>query len=142
MPSKDTLDILLVEDNKGDVLLFREAAEAAGLKHELRVIGDGLTAVEVLHQYARASNHQPPDLIVLDLNLPGRTGREVLAEMTNLPSLRALPVAVLTTSESESQVCDLYCAGRCLYFTKTDDFSRLQEIVKSIMSHSKAAGES
>jgi CheY-like chemotaxis protein len=129
MSATDTLAILLVEDNKGDVLLFREAAEAAGLKHELHVVYDGLTAVEVIQQYAGPDHAPRPDLIVLDLNLPGRTGREVLQEMTNLPTLHALPVAVLTTSNSESGIAADFPELRVDFAAKTPHFNDLVEIV-------------
>jgi CheY-like chemotaxis protein len=129
MLATDTLQILLVEDNKGDVLLFREAAEAAGLKHELRVVGDGLTAMEIIQQYADPGHTPPPDLIVLDLNLPGRTGREVLEEMTTVPALRSLPVAVLTTSSSESGIAADFPELRVDFAAKTPHFRDLVEIV-------------
>jgi two-component system response regulator len=74
-------------------------------------------------------------VIVLDLNLPVKTGREVLADMMADPQLRTIPVAVLTTSTSERCVCDACPPTRCLYFTKTADFSELQDIVRKIASH-------
>ena len=129
MPSQDTMAILLVEDNMGDVLLFREAAEAAGLKHELQVVSDGLTAMQVILRYADIDQPRRPDLIVLDLNLPGRTGREVLKEMAGLPALRALPVAVLTTSASESGIAADFPELRVDFAAKTPHFRDLVDIV-------------
>ena len=129
MLATDTLTILLVEDNKGDVLLFREAAEAAGLKHELHVVADGLTAMEVIHRYAGPDKPDRPDLIVLDLNLPGRSGREVLEEMATVPALRALPVAVLTTSNTESGIAADFPQLKVDFAAKTPHFADLVEIV-------------
>jgi CheY-like chemotaxis protein len=129
MSATDTLAILLVEDNMGDVLLFREAAEAAGLKHELRVVGDGLTAMEVILRYAGPDQPARPDLIVLDLNLPGRSGREVLQEMAHLPALRTLPVAVLTTSSSEAGIAADFPELRVDFAAKTPHFRELVEII-------------
>jgi CheY-like chemotaxis protein len=140
MPSTDTLAILLVEDNDGDVLLFREAAEAAGLKHELRVVTDGTAAVEVIHQYAGADQPHRPDLIVLDLNLPGCSGREILEEMTNLPALWALPVAVLTTSASEAGIGADFPELRVDFAAKTPHFRDLVEIVNRFARFAGGAG--
>lgn len=141
MSDDSAVVILMAEDNPADVVFFQEAAEAIQAEADLRVVNNGARALQFLRRESPYHDAPRPDVVVLDLNLPLKTGREVIAAMAGDPAINGIPVAVLTTSESESHVCDLYCAGRCLYFTKTDDFSRLQEIVKSIMSHSKAAGE-
>ena len=123
------LDILLVEDNAGDVFMVREALEEAAFPHVLHVVNDGQAALDYLRQQAGPAG-QWPDLIVLDLNLPGKTGREVMAEMQAEPELKALPVAVLTTSRSESQIGRDFPALRSTFAAKTPDFQQLVEIVR------------
>jgi two-component system, chemotaxis family, response regulator Rcp1 len=78
-------------------------------------------------------------VIVLDLNLPIKAGQEVLAELASDTDLNTIPVAILTTSTSDRCVCDLYPRGRCLYFTKTDEFKLLQDIVRQIAAHASVA---
>jgi CheY-like chemotaxis protein len=135
----DSLVMLVVEDNPADVVFFREAVEAARLPSAMHVVADGSDALKFLRRQPPFADAPRPDVIVLDLNLPIKNGQEVLVEIAADPELNTIPVAVLTTSTSETCVCDLYPAGRCLYFTKTEEFKRLQEIVRKIAAHASAA---
>jgi CheY-like chemotaxis protein len=134
-----SLVILVVEDNPGDVMLFREAIEATQTPAAVHVVGDGGDAMRFLLRQDRHAQAPRPDVIVLDLNLPVKNGQQVLVEMASDPELNTIPVAILTTSTTDHCMCDVYPKGRCLYFTKTDDFKRLQEIVKKIAAHARTA---
>jgi CheY-like chemotaxis protein len=111
-------EILLVEDNPGDVMLTQEAFREGKLAHRLSVAGDGEEAMDFLRQRGRHEGAPRPDLILLDLNLPKKDGREVLAELKNDPSLRHIPVIVLTTSEAELDVWNAYKLHANCYLTK------------------------
>jgi CheY-like chemotaxis protein len=130
------MNILLVEDNPADVYFFREALTASQEKAHLHVVSDGQQAVDYLHRVPPFGAVQRPDVMVLDLNLPVKDGREVLEEVGADPTLRTLPVAILTTSTFEQSVCDVY-PGKCLYFTKTDNFNQLQDIIHRISDHAQ-----
>ncbi len=132
------LVILIVEDNPADVLFFQEAVEATGIAATLFVAGDGSETIHFLRRQGMHSGAPRPDVMVLDLNLPIRNGQEVLIEIMADPDLRSIPVAILTTSTSESSVCGLCPPGRCLYFTKTPHFQELQDIVLAIAAHASA----
>jgi len=132
-----TLNVLLVEDNLADVVFFEEAAQAAAAPAELHVVHDGHEALRFLRRQGPFEGAPRPDVIVLDLNIPIKRGHEVLTEMVADPDLRDIPVAVLTTSTSERHVCQVLPPGRCLYFVKTDEFSRLQDIIRQIVQHGK-----
>jgi CheY-like chemotaxis protein len=119
--------ILLVEDNPGDVMLTQEAFQEGKLVHQLSVAGDGEEALDFLHQRGAHAGAPRPDLILLDLNLPKKDGREVLAELKNDPELRHIPVIVLTTSEAEMDVWNAYKLHANCYLTKPiqmNDFFR------------------
>ena len=111
-------EILLVEDNPGDVMLTQEAFHEGKLAHRLSVTVDGEEAMDFLRQRGVHANAPRPDLILLDLNLPKKDGREVLAELKNDPSLRHIPVIVLTTSEAELDVWNAYKLHANCYLTK------------------------
>jgi CheY-like chemotaxis protein len=130
--------MLLVEDNPADVLFFQEALEATGLPAPGEVVVNREDAMQFLLRRGRWAEARRPDVVVLDLNVPMRNGQEVLVELAGDTGLNTIPVAVLTTSTSETTVTELYPPGRCLYFVKTADFGRLQEIVRKIAAH--AAG--
>ncbi len=127
--------MLLVEDNPADVLFLEEAVEASRTPAKMHVVGDGCAAMKFLRRQAPHIDAPRPDVIVLDLNVPVKSGREVLTEMASDPELQTIPVAILTTSTSETWVCDLYPAGRCKYFNKTEQLQLLQDIVKKIAAH-------
>jgi CheY-like chemotaxis protein len=131
--------MLVVEDNLADVVFFQEALEAARTPAVVHVVGDGDEAMRFLRRQGTFANAPRPDVIVMDLNLPVRNGQEIMREMASDPELNVIPVAVLTTSTSERFVCDFYPKGRCLYFTKTDDFKLLQDIVRQIATHAGTA---
>lgn len=131
------LVVLLAEDNRADVAFFQEAARANQTAVDLHIVVNGDEALRFLRQEPPFDHAPRPDIVVLDLNLPFKNGQEVLVGMASDPTLNTIPVAVLTTSTSEACVCDVYPKGRCLYFTKTDDFKRLQDIVRNIAAHAR-----
>ncbi len=132
--------MLVVEDNPADVAFFREAVESAQVPAAIHVARDGNQALQFLRRQAAYADAPRPDVIVLDLNLPIKRGQEVLSDLAADSGLNTIPVVILTTSTSERCACDLYTPGRCLYFTKTEDFQKLQDIVQKIAAHSRSAG--
>jgi CheY-like chemotaxis protein len=102
------VEILLVEDNPGDVRLTMEALKEAKVVNRLNVVADGVEALEYLKRQGRFAQAPRPDLVLLDLNLPRKDGREVLAEIKNDPALRSIPVVVLTTSRADEDVLRAY----------------------------------
>jgi chemotaxis family two-component system response regulator Rcp1 len=125
-----TIEVLLVEDNAGDVRLTQEALKEGKLAVHLTVARDGLEATEILHQRNGHANAHRPDLILLDLNLPKMDGRQVLQEIKNDPNLMLIPVVVLTTSEADSDILTTYSAHANCYITKPVDMDRFIDIVK------------
>ncbi|CAO5226755.1 response regulator [Frankia sp. AgKG'84/4] len=126
------VEVLLVEDDPGDVLMTREAFEDHKLRNHLNVVSDGVEALAYLRgegQYAGATR---PDLILLDLNLPRRDGREVLREVKADDRLRRIPIVVLTTSEAEEDVLRSYDLHANAYITKPVDFERFVAVVRHI----------
>jgi len=134
-----TLVMLLVEDNPADVLFLREAIEATGVASALEVFSNGEDALRFLRRQPPFADARRPDVMVMDLNVPVKNGKELLTDMMLEPKLRTIPVAILTTSSSESHLCDSYTPGRCLYFTKTDEFEQLQDRVRQIAAHAHSA---
>jgi CheY-like chemotaxis protein len=126
------IEILLVEDDPGDVLMTREALEVKGVTNHLWVVGDGAEALDFLHQRGAHADAPMPDLVLLDLNLPKVHGREVLAEVKDDPVLRQIPVIVLTTSEAEEDVLRSYDLHANAYVTKPVDFERFAEVIRQI----------
>ena len=106
--STDVKTILLVEDNRGDIRLIQEALKSTTAKCEVVVTRDGMDAMSYLHQEGEYTNVSLPDLVLLDLNLPKKDGREVLAEIKADPKLKHLPVVVLTTSLNEEDIANSY----------------------------------
>lgn len=127
-----TIEVLLVEDNPADADLTREALENSKLVLNLSVIVDGEQCLAYLRRAGEFSNATRPDLIMLDLNLPRVSGREVLAEVKKDVSLRTIPVVVLTSSEAEADVVQSYNLGANCYIAKPVDLSSFLSIVKSI----------
>jgi chemotaxis family two-component system response regulator Rcp1 len=125
-------ELLLVEDNYGDVLLTREAFRNAKLRNNLAVAGDGEEAFRMLRREGQYVDQPRPDLILLDLNLPRMDGREVLAALAEDPDLKLIPVIVMTSSSSDIDVLKSYQLNANGYVVKPVDFDRLQEIVASI----------
>jgi CheY-like chemotaxis protein len=126
------IQVLLVEDDPGDVLMTREAFEDNKVANELHVVNDGVTAMEFLRKSGDYASVPTPDLILLDLNLPRMDGREVLAQVKADPGLRQIPVVVLTTSEAEEDVLRSYELHANAYVTKPVDFERFIEVVRKI----------
>lgn len=126
------IDILLVEDSPTDILLTQEAFEQARLLNHLHVVEDGIAALAFLQRQEPYTHVPRPDLILLDLNLPKKGGREVLAELKNDPDLKFIPVVVLTTSQAEEDVLKSYDLHANCYVTKSVDFAKFVEVVHSI----------
>jgi CheY-like chemotaxis protein len=126
------IEVLLVEDDPGDVLMTREAFEERKVLNRLNVVGDGVDALAYLRREEPFQEATRPDLILLDLNLPRRDGREVLKEIKNDSALRQIPVVVLTTSQADEDVLRSYQLHANAYVTKPVDFDRFVNVVKQI----------
>ena len=127
-----TVDVLLVEDDPGDVLMTREAFEHHKIRNALHVAADGVEALEFLNREGRFRAAPRPGLILLDLNLPRKDGRELLGEIKQDPQLRTIPVVVLTTSEAEEDIVRSYELHANAYVTKPVDFEKFIEVVRKI----------
>ncbi|RZS79419.1 response regulator receiver domain-containing protein [Motilibacter rhizosphaerae] len=126
------INVLLVEDDPGDVLMTREAFEDNKVANTLTVVNDGVRAMEFLRREGEFADAERPDLILLDLNLPRMDGREVLAAIKADAELRTIPVVVLTTSEAQDDVLRSYSLHANAYVTKPVDFDRFIEVVRQI----------
>jgi two-component system, chemotaxis family, response regulator Rcp1 len=132
MTDNKAVEILLVEDNPGDVRLTIEALKEGRLINHVSVAEDGVEALAFLRQEGRYADEPRPDLILLDLNLPKKDGREVLTEIKADPALRHIPVVVLTTSTAEQDVLRTYDLHANCYINKPVDFEQFIEVVKSV----------
>lgn len=133
MIRKDTLvEILMVEDNPADVRLTREAFKDAKVLNNMSVVGDGEEALLFLRRQGNYSDAPRPDLILLDLNLPKKDGREVLAEIKSDPLLKRIPVVVLTTSEDEKDVLKAYDLHVNAYITKPVNLDQFMKVVEAV----------
>lgn len=130
----EPIEILLVEDSPGDVRLTIEALKEAKIRNTLHVARDGVEALDFLNHRGAFGQSPRPDLILLDLNLPRKDGREVLAEIKEDSTLKRIPVVVLTTSRAEEDVLKAYDLHANCFITKPVDFRQFMEIVKSIES--------
>ncbi len=126
------IEILLVEDNPGDVRLTQLALQENKLKNNLNVVYDGEQALLFLHRQGEYADAPRPDIILLDLNLPRKDGREVLAEIKEDQNLKCIPVVVLTTSEDDKDILMTYNLHANCFITKPVDLHRFIEIVKTI----------
>jgi two-component system, chemotaxis family, response regulator Rcp1 len=126
------VEILLVEDNPGDVRLTIEALKEAKVINHLSVAADGVDALNFLRRAHPYENVPRPDLIFLDLNLPRKDGREVLSEIKQDPSLRRIPVVVLTTSQAEQDIFRSYDLHANCYIAKPVDLDRFMDVVRSV----------
>jgi len=126
------IEILLVEDSPSDAALTIEALKAGKVANQLNHVEDGVEAMDYLRQKGKFVKATRPDLIMLDLNLPKKDGREVLAELKNDPDLKLIPVIVLTTSRSDKDILQSYQLNANCYITKPVDFSHFIEVVESI----------
>jgi CheY-like chemotaxis protein len=128
----NAIDVLLVDDDPGDTLMIREAFEHNKVRNALECVADGVQAMQYLRREGEYADTSRPDLILLDLNLPRKDGREVLAEIKGDPELATIPVVVLTTSHAEEDVLKSYQLHANAYVTKPVDFERFIEVVRQI----------
>lgn len=127
--------ILLVEDNPGDVRLTQEAFRITALKHRLHVVTDGAEAIKFLYKDDQYKSVEKPDLILLDLNLPKKDGREVLSIIKSDVNLKTIPIVVLTTSSSESDIYMVYDLNANSYIVKPVDFNKFIDVIKAIENY-------
>ena len=139
-----TLEILLVEDNPADVRLTAEALKAENIPNNLNVVEDGTQAMAYLRREGRYGKTARPGLVLLDLNLPKKSGHEVLREIKEDPSLRTIPVVILTMSKAEEDIERSYLLRADCYVTKPVDFTQFKKVVTFIRDflaeHHKTAG--
>jgi chemotaxis family two-component system response regulator Rcp1 len=126
------VEVLLVEDNPGDVRLTIEALKDGKVHNHLNVVGDGEEALAFLRRQGQYANAPRPDLILLDLNLPKKDGREVLMEIKQEEGLKQIPIVVLTTSTAEKDIFKTYELHANCYISKPVDFDQFINVVKSI----------
>lgn len=126
------IEVLLVEDNPGDVRLTREALKEGRVINNLSVVADGIEAMDFLLRRGDYLNSPRPDLILLDLNMPRKNGREVLEEIKTHPALRRIPVMVLTTSDAEQDLTRAYNLHANCYITKPVDLEQFLTVMRSI----------
>jgi len=126
------IQVLLVEDSPTDLLMTREALEHSKVLLTLHVVEDGVKTMEFLRRSGKYANSPRPDLILLDLNLPKKDGREVLAEVKADPQLRVIPVVVLTTSKADEDVARAYQSHANCFITKPVGFANFNEVMRSI----------
>jgi CheY-like chemotaxis protein len=126
------IEVLLVEDDPGDVLMTREAFQDYKVHNQLHVVNDGEQAMAFIRQEGEYAGRPRPDLVLLDLNLPRMDGRQVLHAIKSDPELSSIPVVVLTTSEAEDDVLRSYSLHANAYVTKPVDFERFIDVVRQI----------
>ena len=126
------VEILMVEDNPRDARLAVEALKDSKVRNNLHHVEDGVTAMRFLYRQAEYAQAPRPDLILLDLNLPRKDGREVLAEVKGDPKLRHIPVVIMTTSEAERDLLKMYGLHANAYVVKPIDLDRFVEVVQAI----------
>jgi chemotaxis family two-component system response regulator Rcp1 len=126
------IEILLVEDNPGDVRLTQEVLKEGRIANTLHVVGDGVSALAFLRREGAYVDARPVDLVLLDLNLPKKDGRDVLAEVKADPQLRTLPIIVLTTSSAELDVMSAYELRANCYIVKPVDLAQFEKTVRCI----------
>jgi CheY-like chemotaxis protein len=126
------VEILLVEDSPDDVELTREGLKEGKVWHNLSVVSDGVEALEFLRRQGRHGNAPQPDIVLLDLNLPRKDGREVLAEVKVDPRLKHIPIVVLTTSNAEQDILKSYKLHANAYITKPVDLDKSFSVMKTL----------
>lgn len=125
-------EVLLVEDSPGDVRLTREALKEGKVRNNLSHVADGVEAMAFLRREGKYADAPRPDIVLLDLNMPRKDGREVLAEMKSDENLKRIPVVILTTSEAEQDILKTYDLHANCYLTKPVDLEQFISIVKSV----------
>ncbi|MFP4169662.1 MAG: response regulator [Methanomassiliicoccales archaeon] len=128
----EPIQVLLVEDDEGDIELTREVMEDSKLKIKLEVAMDGVEAMALLNEMKRNSPSRLPDLILMDLNMPKKDGRETLNEIKCDPELKMIPVVVLTTSSAEEDIANSYTHGAACYVKKPVGFEEFAKVVDSV----------
>jgi len=128
----EPVEILLAEDNPGDAKLTRKALEQGNILNNLHVVTDGVEALSYLNREGEYADRPRPDLILLDLNMPRKDGRDVLEEIKSDPDLRRIPVVVLTSSAAEEDIVQSYDLHANAYLTKPIDFDGFLDVVGSI----------
>lgn len=129
---KKEVNILLIEDNEGDILLTLEAMKQARLCNEIEIVRDGDTALKYLNKEAEFKNAKTPDIILLDINLPKIDGLEILNHIKNDEKLKVIPVIMLTTSDSETDILKSYQNHANCYITKPVNFLNFIEVIQTI----------
>jgi two-component system, chemotaxis family, response regulator Rcp1 len=132
VPVQNQVEILLVEDNLGDVRLTTEALKEGKITNNISVVNDGVEAVAFLRKEGKYKDAPRPDLIFLDLNMPRKDGREVLIEIKNDPSLKTIPVIVLTTSQAEQDIIMSYESHANCFISKPVDLEQFLKVTKLI----------
>jgi chemotaxis family two-component system response regulator Rcp1 len=127
-----SIEILLVEDNPADIRLTEEVLKGSKIRNALNVVMDGVEAMAFLRGEDKYKGFARPDIILLDLNLPKKDGREVLSEIKSDPDLRLIPVVILTTSEAEQDIIKTYDLHANCYITKPVDFDQFISVIKLI----------
>jgi CheY-like chemotaxis protein len=141
------IDILLADDNDDDIVLLQESFAAEHLTNLVSVVKDGEEALAYLRRQGQYASAPQPGLVLLDINMPKKSGLEVLEEMKREPALRSIPVVILTTSCREEDVVRSYAGGACSFITKPVTFGKLQEVVHqfalywALVAHIPAVGE-
>lgn len=133
-PHRRNLELLVVEDNPAEILLLEEVLAEAEVALELRVVNNGEEGLAYLRREGRFANASRPDLIMLDLNLPGRDGRQVLREIKEDPDLLAIPVIILSTSQAEEDILQCYRLQANCYITKPVSLDEFIEVIRAIES--------
>lgn len=126
------VEVLLVDDSFADVRLTQEAFKEWHVSNHLNVVMDGVAALDFLHQQGRYKNAPRPDMVLLDLNLPGKNGREVLEDIKNDPELRSIPVMILSTSHADADLKRAYDLHANCYIAKPVDLDEFLDVVRSI----------
>lgn len=130
--AESTAEILLVEDNPGDVRLITELFKDSDIKNRVTVASDGEKALQMIHKEGEYISMRHPDLIILDLNLPKKGGKEVLMDIKNDQKLKCIPVVVLTTSDAEEDIIDTYKFNANSFITKPVDLDSFIMVIRSI----------
>jgi len=131
-PILNTIDILIVEDNKGDARLIKEVFFENKIFNSLHFVNDGIEAMNFLHSRGKYKGAETPDLIILDLNLPRKDGREVLAEIKSDEKLKHIPVVIMTISQADEDVLRSYNLHANCYVTKPIDLDQFTRVIRSI----------
>ena len=132
MAPQRTVEILVVDDNIGDVVLTKEALKGAEFSNRVSVVRDGCEALEFLRRTGKFANASRPDLILLDINMPRKNGCEVLAEVRSDEDLRLIPIVILTSSEAEDDIRRSYELGANCFVTKPADLDEMVRVVQAI----------